>query len=656
MTVADEQAANQRYLREMQRKVERSIPIAVARSSLWTGSGLPVPTAPVVGPLVGRVGLAGHDSAVGATNFYIGPWHFDGDALVVFSWAAPVAATFYESENSTFELEHHVVVRRTLSIRQPGSEVSEYFDDLLVELSGDSPFVSVRGLSIPAPPRPSNPSASFSHDSEAETGHSQAPAEHPQPGQGRPASSGQRVRQLRAESAVRAALTAPRGSALPSLLATLQPDQYDFVTRPIDAPLVVQGHPGTGKTVIAAHRAAYLVHPERTGGARAPRVLLLGPNQFYADHVAGVLKSLTIQNPVSVMGIGDFLSRIRRLAVKLEGPMDGEHFEVSIDMGDLVDAAAHELRISGQLLSAENEQEAMRMVYEAVRSNHVGGMLLSDDADWVRDLSRLPPFNAATASRGLMPLLAQCALSATPMPNFLFDHVIVDEAQDVRPLEWRLIRAVNPSGSWTLLGDMNQRRSDWSYHSWVHLVRDLHLVGEGEPFEPVVFKRGYRSTGPIMAFANQLLPREQRTAENIQAEGPEPKVTRVQAKLLNQCVIDAAIDLHARHSPGTVAVIVVNRSPIGKALTKAGWTLDAADKRKLMKGTHQVYLLTPELARGLEFDAVVVVEPNEFPPNLGRMGSLYTSLTRANRELAVIYSTQLPDGLRARRESKKQLN
>jgi DNA helicase-2/ATP-dependent DNA helicase PcrA len=60
----------------------------------------------------------------------------------------------------------------------------------------------------------------------------------------------------------------------------------------------------------------------------------------------------------------------------------------------------------------------------------------------------------------------------------------------------------------------------------------------------------------------------------------------------------------------------------------------------------QVGLYHPEKARGLEFDTVVVVEPGAFPENVGRQGQLYTSLTRANRELAVVWHGALPDKLR----------
>ena len=99
---------------------------------------------------------------------------------------------------------------------------------------------------------------------------------------------------------------------------------------------------------------------------------------------------------------------------------------------------------------------------------------------------------------------------------------------------------------------------------------------------------------------------------------------------------------------GTVAVIVVGDDVAGleKALLSKGWR----------RGNHAgdweqdgrtLALRTPDTARGVEFDGVVVVEPGAFPENFaGRIGPLYTSLTRANRELAVVYHAALPNALR----------
>ena len=80
------------------------------------------------------------------------------------------------------------------------------------------------------------------------------------------------------------------------------------------------------------------------------------------------------------------------------------------------------------------------------------------------------------------------------------------------------------------------------------------------------------------------------------------------------------------------------------SLLKAGWR--RADHGNWREDSRELALRTPETARGIEFDGVVVVEPGEFPKNLGRVGALYTSLTRANRELCIVHFAPLPDALR----------
>lgn len=652
MQLADEQARNAEYLVSMQKKVDQQVPIAVSRGARWTGTGLPAPTQPSVGPLVGRIGLQGHDSVIGADNFYIGPWHVEEDDLVVFSWAADVAAVaFYGHRGRSCELDHPVVVRRTMHVLPDQRAIKDFSDERAGDHGshdGQDPFPPKRKFAIPKPPPPALSSPSLRPQQSALPIATTLAADQPRGTATSPGPQTAPGPNLRAEAAVKAALAAPRGAGLSALLATLQPEQYELVSRPADTVLAIQGHPGTGKTVIAAHRAAYLVHPERVTTSRAPRILLVGPNQSYAEHVQGVLDSLITQNPspVTVMGLGRLLAGLRRLMVETSGPYDGEHYEVAIELGDFAEAAAHELRLTGHLTRAANQQEATWMVYEALRRNEAAGVLLTDDPEWMHNLRRLPDFNVAVTSRRYMPLMTQCSLSAVPNRAFIFDHVIVDEAQDVRPLEWRILKVLNSGGTWTLLGDMNQRRSDWSYGSWTLLARDIGLVDEGDSFVPEVFKTGYRSTAAIMQYANRLLPRAERHVDSVQHDGPPPTVQRTTARDLTTTAIAMALDLQSHNPQGTTAIITNDRRTIHDGFLKAGWTIDSQDKRVYRKGGIAIHLLSPEGARGLEFDGVLVVEPADFPPNLGRMGSLYTSLTRANRELAVVHVKGLPDPLK----------
>jgi superfamily I DNA/RNA helicase len=107
-----------------------------------------------------------------------------------------------------------------------------------------------------------------------------------------------------------------------------------------------------------------------------------------------------------------------------------------------------------------------------------------------------------------------------------------------------------------------------------------------------------------------------------------------------------ALRLAHVHEGGSVAVIAVNRRPLVREFRRSGFTMAGPESRTLTRNGRSVSVLDAEEARGLEFDAVVVVEPAEFPKNLGRHGLLYTSLTRANRQLAVVHALPLPDALR----------
>ncbi len=648
--VADEDSANQRYLREMKKKVETKTPIAVSRSAQWTGSGLPIPTSPTVGSLVGRVGLDGEDGSIGGSNFYIGPWHVDEDDLVVFSWAAPVAAAFYGFDETGFNLDASIAVRRTLILEGQEHRVTGISDEWISEETAVNPFEARRRLAVPpaptlpsdirpiVPPEPlkplvDQPKPTYSVD--------EAPAT--------PQKIKKKPKPMRAEAAVRKALSAPRSQSLPSLLGTLQPDQYDFVTRPLNPSLVIQGHPGTGKTVIAAHRAAFLLHPDLNISSLPPKVLLVGPTKFYAKHVQTVIDSLVLdayRARCTVIGIGTFLARLRKMENMVHGDLDATHFEVSFEIGVFADAAAYGLTTSGELAAQKTHEGKTRLVYEALRANSAGGVDLAEDQDSIRDLRRLPRWEVAITKKAYFPLITQCAVSHSRTGDTVYDHIIVDEAQDVRPLEWRLLKSRNVGNSWTLLGDMNQRRTDHSYSSWESLISETELVDDAASFSVSHFVRGYRSTSSIMRFANHLLPRDQRLVENIQDDGPSPIVLKVPIGQRDEKVATELEGLLKKYSRGTVAVIATDVKPFQKVLLKRSWHQLGHDKRFWIRGEFQVNVITPEIARGLEFDAVIVVEPSSFPQNLARLGSLYTSLTRANRELIVIYSDQLPDALR----------
>lgn len=666
--IASEAAINRAYLKAVEKKIEGWLgagrQISGSRSSQWTRTGQIEVPQPELEPLFGRVGLAIDDPDVGR-GFYIGSWFVS--SLGVYSWVAPVAAAFFGEGDKSHPLADHVVVRRTF--KNSGLELVSYADDWIdPELAHDEPFGPAVPLEVPkAPRRPRLPTTSSGG---AETSPKKAIADT----QLVPSSSaeaatepeGDRVAsksdsevnrtpkpklkspsQLRAASAVEAAISAPKKSRLGPVLATLQSDQYQLVTASQDRSLVVQGHPGTGKTIVASHRAAYLTHPENTTAVE--RVLLLGPTDEWVRHVSGVIDALNLQDRVVVASVS---SRLRTLSKSTSTPgydSNESFMDVDSELAHLIAAALHELRpINPALQAGELTAETQRAVYQAIRANTVAGVPLTEDGDLHQWCRRLPEYSAVLKRAGYVPFLAAISVAITSVkPRRLYDHIIVDEAQDIRPLEWWLLDQFN-GGTWTLVGDMNQRRTDHTHGSWALLDKQLQLGRDLGDYTYSVMERGYRSTQQILRFANRLLPRNERAVECLQ-QGPDVRVARVPGDEVGSQALQQASDLCTTYPNGRVAIITHSPAQIVGALREAGWHGHSPQEHSWRRNKMTLFVLRPENARGLEFDAVVVVEPDDYPQNLGRYGPLYTSLTRANRELAVVHTKPLPGALRVKR-------
>ncbi len=179
--------------------------------------------------------------------------------------------------------------------------------------------------------------------------------------------------------------------------------------------------------------------------------------------------------------------------------------------------------------------------------------------------------------------------------------------------------------------------------SWQQSLKFLDLAADTHVED---YRSVFRSTSAIHRFASHLLPRHERDRMAVQEEGSRPVTWKVRPADLATATVTAGAKLARDHRGGTVAVIGVEVGPLRSAFAMHGWRARAAGSDEFSDGELTLRVLSADDARGLEFDAVVVVEPMDFPKNLGRHGLLYTSLTRANRSLAVVHAKPLPDELR----------
>jgi DNA helicase IV len=222
-------------------------------------------------------------------------------------------------------------------------------------------------------------------------------------------------------------------------------------------------------------------------------------------------------------------------------------------------------------------------------------------------------------------------------------HVVVDEAQDLSPMECRAIGRRCATGSATVLGDIAQGTTAWATGSWQQMLR--HLGKQDADLR--VLDTGYRVPRQILDFASQLLghiapglapPR------SVRQDAGSLVITAASAAALAGALSAACTDALAR--PGSAAVIAADDhvSALSSLLWQAGLRHRVLDG----DGDGEPLVLVPvSLAKGLEFDQVIVVEPARIAAAESRgLHRLYVALTRAVSRLTVVHSEPLPEPLR----------
>lgn len=646
-----ERAVNEQYLDEIERVLEEQPhlvkQISVVQSQHWTTSSLPRPgiDRDATTGVIGRVALESdhpYSDLMGQT-FYIAGWHVENDGFETVNWAAPIASLYFEGRSSGHEIASSVTGRRTFVLRL--TDLVDYSDE--IEAGVADPFEGrARVLEIPAAPTRRRPSVQPADEEKPQLEPEATEREEPptiEPSE--PAAvetAGEvesRLEQLRAADAVDKVMQMPKQGRMGAVLPTMQPDQYQLVAAAGNRGLVVQGQPGTGKTVVAAHRAVYLTSEERNP-ERITRIAIVGPSDHYVEHVTPLISEL--KEPGAEIRVLSLPALLRRIAGLRTYPKPGPigRIESSWELGRVIDGFVRSM--PGRPTSGRMDQRVRRVV-EAMKQANESEIGDAEILAWLRNL---PDWNEISGQTRYLAMLATVALSLDPnMAGEWVGHLIVDEAQDVRGLEWRVLTRslLEQGGSISLFGDMNQRRSDFTAASWDTLAEDLEMTDDTGHCDIQELQMGYRSTQQILRFANQLLPRGER-GEQALRNGPQPTVARVSAGERTSVAIDTAIDLTDRHE-GMVAVISTEPRPLSVELRGRGWVRGRYQHSWTWDGA-TVVILHPDEARGLEFDAAVVVEPGVFPENVGRQGVLYTSLTRANKELAVVHARALPRRLR----------
>ncbi|MCP2341633.1 HelD family protein [Actinomadura rupiterrae] len=519
---------------------------------------------------------------------------------------------------------------------------------------------------------------------------------------------------VQASALLTAEIERPRSGPMRDIVATIQPEQDVIVRAELGRTVCVQGAPGTGKTAVGLHRAAYLLFTHRERLARSG-VLIVGPNRAFLGYISAVLPALgevrvdqatvddllgapTGAEPAAVSAVkGDArMAEVLRKALwqRIRKPEEGLVYTRGAAKFRLAD---HEVRETAAGLRGTTRYAAGREAF-AQRLAHRILVLMEQRGeapdDRVQDqVARSRPMkqlveavwpkvtpemvlhallsDAATlraAARGILTDEEQAAIlwpkpprshrSAkwTAADRALLDeladliertrslgHLVVDEAQDLSAMQLRALGRRCAAGSATVLGDIAQGTTPWSARSWAEVLG--HLGQDGQVTELAV---GFRVPGSVLDFAAALIPH---IATGLAApRSLRPGAGALTVRQTGDVPKDAASTAAALLGlEGTVGLIVPDAEAGAHtaALEAAGIAHGVLDLASTGEG-ERLQVVPATLAKGLEFDHVVVAEPAAIAAAEERgLARLYVVLTRAVTSLTVLHSAPLPAALTA---------
>jgi DNA helicase IV len=540
-----------------------------------------------------------------------------------------------------------------------------------------------------------------------------------------------------------ATLERARTGRMRDIVATVQREQDEIIRAPLPGVLVAQGGPGTGKTAVALHRAAYLLYTHRFP-LEGQGVLVVGPNPTFLRYIEHVLPSLdesgvelsTVtglfsgEKPTATEDLatarikGDarmarliahaVVDRERPLRHTVEVPFGPQILRITPHVSAEVVAATkrrpgtHNARrrsleatlwrrlldqvtsggeAPGSSAAAEDQLTADELGQHLRRRPEVVEALermwpLLTPQNFLQDLFGAPPLidlaggdvlSTAERARLHRPRDADAPIAWTEADIALLDearallgpatrrvrpdaeeevrtfgHVVVDEAQDLSPMQLRMIGRRSLSGSMTVVGDIAQATGNWVPESWGDVVQHLP-ARRGWSLNELTLN--YRTPLEIMEMARRVLEQvssQLRPPEAVRATGRFPRIVGREpggpAVSVDGLVTETVADV-LDSEDGTVGIVAPPSflASISDALAQAGIPcgrvgLGALDER--------VTLLSVEDAKGLEFDTVVVVEPAALAAeNPQGLRALYVAFTRATRDLIIVHSDPLPEAV-----------
>lgn len=527
-----------------------------------------------------------------------------------------------------------------------------------------------------------------------------------------------------------AELDRARSGQMRDIVSTIAAEQDIIIRAEREELLIVQGGPGTGKTAVGLHRAAYLLFRHRVEFADT-KVLVVGPNRLFLRYIADVLPSLgetsVVQTTAPGLLGGKFPVRTteeeavavvkgdarmvqvidRFLSNRIKPPSDEleVHSGVTVIRFSPEQVAELQQRALERNLALNDAREVFRTLliqeswrrYSLRQDSEPAGQptftgAIRGNAKFKKDVDRMwPAFSPPVIVRELyssvrklkaaahdiltpeeMALLKRTPAKKVPEERWTdadmgvldeavaringvptsYGHVVVDEAQDQSYMSLRMLGRRASGHSMTILGDLAQATAPVAVGSW---ERTVEALCAGEPQTTVHIAEltvGYRVPASILEVANRLLVQaapEVTPARSVRPGGAPPLVVRTDPGAKGQAVVAELraireADVQGDRSMSSIAVVGVDADldQVEQSLQADAIAYDRVGRSGL-PGADAIALVDPDRVKGLEFDAVIVVEPAAIAGTTHGLRRLYVSLTRPVQHLGLVHSDPLPE-------------
>ena len=307
------------------------------------------------------------------------------------------------------------------------------------------------------------------------------------------------------------------------------------------------------------------------------------------------------------------------------------HFTVS-DVA-LLDEAAELL---GEIDAVSDADKRERKQQRKRDIENAEAAIRNMDVEGIVDARTLADGFEAVVDRGTTAELAAADREWT------YGHVVVDEAQELSGMQWRVLMRRNPLKSFTIVGDVAQASAAAGTRSWDEALRPH--VGDNWRLEELTVN--YRTPAQISAVAESMaLAHGVGITRSTAVRESEWPVRIVTVDDLAAGVVEAIVDDRAIDSRGTVAVIVSESllDRVTPALTEA---FGATVGRGAVGLTREIAILSPQESKGLEFDTVVIAEPQRVIDEIDRgAAALYVAMTRPTQRLVIVTTGPIPAGV-----------